>query len=536
MIEGGKAVGRYGGMAVWRYAGRGEKPLEGGCWTHRLVRPILAVMYLVTVLAALPPYRPTATAQSLPHRLDALLDAAPFDRQLWGVALMDDRGHLLFGRNERRLFTPASNTKLVVSIVASALLSPDWKVRTSLYGAGPVVKGALQGDLVLYGRGDPTMSRRCYATDTTAAGVCDRDSFARLRLLADSLKARGIRQINGDLVGDGSYFEPIMVRSQWELFDLNWWYAAPVSGLAFNDNSVDFTWQPGLAPGMPVTITMQPDLGDVSFENRTVTTPAGGVTDLPDRFFRVPGTLQIWAEGGAAVDHPPGTESFALPDPNLYTARALRQVLLEAGISIAGTTRSTTDSALYGRVRASVPLAEVTSRPLRDWIFPILNTSQNLFAEMLLKQLGKQFGKAGSWEEGLAVERRFLIDSVRVDSTEFALVDGSGLAGGNLISPHAFTQLLRYIRSHPRYSTFVPGLPVAGTKGTLRTHFEGTPLARRVRAKSGSIEGVNTLSGYIEPANGKVLIFSIQANHHVQTTKTILAAIDNLVLEMAKKQ
>jgi len=246
MIDGGTAVGREGGTAVGRYAGRGEKPLEGGCWTHRPVRPILAVIYLVTVLIALPPYRPTATAQSLPHRLDALLDAPPFDRQLWGVALMDDRGHLLFGRNERRLFTPASNTKLVVSIVASALLSPDWRVRTSLYGAGPVVKGALQGDLVLYGRGDPTMSRRCYATDTTAAGVCDRDSFARLRLLADSLKARGIRQINGDLVGDGSYFEPILVRSQWELFDLNWWYAAPVSGLAFNDNSVDFTWQQAL--------------------------------------------------------------------------------------------------------------------------------------------------------------------------------------------------------------------------------------------------------------------------------------------------
>ncbi len=526
MIESGRAVRRNGG--------KGGKVLEGGRSAQALGRPVFTALTVLAAFTAIPPYR--LTAQSLPHRLDALLDAPPFDRQLWGVALMDDRGHLIFGRNERRLFTPASNTKLVVSIVASALFSPDWKVRTSLYGAGPVVQGVLQGDLVLYGRGDPTMSRRCYATDTTAAGVCDGDSYTRLRTLAESVKARGIRVINGDLVGDGSYFEPIMVRSQWELFDLNWWYAAPVSGLAFNDNSVDFTWQPGLSPGMPVTITMQPDLGDVSFENRTVTTPAGGVTDLPDRFFRVPGTLQIWAEGGAAVDHPPGKESFALPDPNLYTARALRQVLLETGIAVTGTTRSTTDSALYARVRTAAPLAEVSSRPLRDWIFPILNTSQNLFAEMLLKQLGKQFGKAGSWEEGLAVERRFLIDSVRIDSTEFSLVDGSGLAAGNLISPHAFTQMLRYIRTHPRYSTFVPGLPLAGSKGSLKTHFEGTPLARRVRAKSGTIAGVNTLSGYIEPANGKVLIFSIQANHHVQSSKSILAAIDNLVLEMAKKQ
>ena len=111
-----------------------------------------------------------------------------------------------------------------------------------------------------------------------------------------------------------------------------------------------------------------------------------------------------------------------MPDPNLFTARALRQVLQEAGIAITGTTRSTTDSMLYRPARSTPPLAEITSRPLRDWIFPILNRSQNWFAEMLLKQLGRQFGRGGSWTEGLAVERRFLIDSVRVDSTEFSLV------------------------------------------------------------------------------------------------------------------
>ena len=98
-------------------------------------------------------------------------------------------------------------------------------------------------------------------------------------------------------------------------------------------------------------------------------------------------------------------------------------------------------------------------------MFPILNTSQNWYAEMLLKQLGRQFGKAGSWEEGIAVERRFLIDSVKVDSTEFSLLDGSGLSSGNLISPLAFTRILRFIRAHPRYPTFAAGLPLSGTAG-----------------------------------------------------------------------
>src|SRR5688500_10125605 len=132
---------------------------------------VLTVFSVFFVFSAL-------SAQTLARRIDARLDAPPFNRQFWGVALVDEGGRLLYGRNQDRLFIPASNTKLVVSAVASALLPRDWKVKTSLYG-GPVVRGVLQGDLVLYGRGDPTISRRCYATDSTLAGACDTDPFTR---------------------------------------------------------------------------------------------------------------------------------------------------------------------------------------------------------------------------------------------------------------------------------------------------------------------------------------------------------------------
>jgi serine-type D-Ala-D-Ala carboxypeptidase/endopeptidase (penicillin-binding protein 4) len=477
---------------------------------------------------------PVADAQSLPQRLDRRLDTPPFDRQLWGVAVVDEKGKLLYGRNARQLFIPASNTKIVVAAVASALLPPTWTVRTSLYAAGPVANGILRGDLVLYGRGDPTFGKRCFATDTLREGACETDSFTRLRELADGLRARGIREIHGDLVGDGSYFEPTLVHPGWEAFDLNWWYAAPVSALGFNDNSVDFTWGPGTAPGTPAVITMTPDVGDVVFENRTVTVRPGGRSDIGDRFFRQPGTLDVWAEGTAALDHPTSIESFAMPDPNLFTARALRQVLQEAGIAITGTTVSTTDSMRYRQARTAPPLAEITSRPFREWVFPILNRSQNWFAEMLLKQLGRQFGHAGSWTEGLGVERRFLIDSVHVDSTEFSLADGSGLASGNLVSPLAFTKILRFIRAHPRASTFLAGLPQAGGVGSLRRRFVGTPLQGRVRAKDGSIAGVNSLSGFIDRPDGRTLTFSVQANHHAQAGRAVIATIDSVVVEMGR--
>jgi D-alanyl-D-alanine carboxypeptidase/D-alanyl-D-alanine-endopeptidase (penicillin-binding protein 4) len=176
----------------------------------------------------------------------------------------------------------------------------------------------------------------------------------------------------------------------------------------------------------------------------------------------------------------------------------------------------------------------VASRPLRDWLFPILNTSQNWYAEMLLKQLGRQFGQAGSWQEGLAVERRFLIDSVGVDSTQFALSDGSGLSTINLVSPQTFVKLLAFIRKHPRYQAWAAGLPRAGEPGSLRNRFAGTPVEGRVAAKTGSISRVNTLSGYLTRPDGKTLVFSIQANHHTLGGRAMIAAIDSAVVAMAR--
>jgi D-alanyl-D-alanine carboxypeptidase/D-alanyl-D-alanine-endopeptidase (penicillin-binding protein 4) len=490
------------------------------------------VLSPLLLLAALPPCRLAAQSTSLQKRVDARLDAPPFNRQLWGVALVDEKGTLLYGRNADRMFVPASNTKIVVSAVAAALFAPDFTVRTSAYGSGPVVNGALQGDLVLYGRGDPTFSERCYAVDTTAAGACDASAMLKLTELATQLARAGITSVSGDVVGDGSWFEPTLVHPAWENYDINWWFAAPVSGLGFNDNSIDIEYSTTDTAGPPAMLAFAPDFGDVTLDNRTRTVPRGQEETID--FFRTAGTLSVWAQGSVEAGRRVRTEYFALPDPNLFTARALRAALAAQGIAVLGSTRSTTDSMAYEIVRRGMPLAEVTSRPLKDWIFPILNTSQNWYAEMTLKQLGKQFGRAGSWDEGLRIERRFLIDSVGVDSTQIALSDGSGLSASNLVSPLAFTKILRFIRSHPRYATFAAGLPQSGQRGTLKNRFVGTPIEGKVRAKTGSISRTNTLSGFVELESGKVMTFSIQANHHALSGSVILAQLDSVVVEMAK--
>jgi len=502
------------------------KPIHGSRTTDR-ARRLLAALLLAACAGASP-----AGAQALQKRIDTRLGAPPLSHNLWGVVLLGPDGKQLYGRNADRLFIPASNTKLVVSAVAASLLPPDWTVQTSVFADGPVTDGVVEGDLILYGRGDPTISARCYAIDTTAPGACDTDPFGRLRALAGQLRARGVTTVSGDLVGDGSWFDGPLVNGDWEAYDLNWWYAAPVSGLGFNDNSIDFSYAPGATVGAPALVAFTPDFGMVAFENRTRTVPAGMPTTID--FFREPGTLHVWAEGDVALDSRGGREYFALPDPDLYAAWALRAVLADSGIAVLGATRSTTDSMQYRAARQGPALAEASSRPVKDWIFPILNTSQNWFAEMLLKQLGRRFGAGGSWPEGLRVERRFLIDSMHVDSTQFALRDGSGLSSANLVAPMAFATLLRFIHAHPGFGTFAPGLPQSGQPGSLKNRFVGTPLEGMVHAKTGSISRVNTLSGYIE-LPGRTLTFSVEANNHTLGSRVMIPQIDSLVLQMGKK-
>lgn len=464
-------------------------------------------------------------------RLDSLLDRPPLDRHFWGIAIADSTGQLLYTRHAERLFVPASNAKLAVTAAAAVLLPPDWTVRTSVYVTGPVRDGVLQGDLLLYGRGDPTMSRRCFHPDTTRAGVCQRDPFEPLRVLAGQLVDAGVREVGGDLIGDGSWFAPEPIHPGWESGDLPWWYAAPVSGLGFTDNSLELVAAP-VTEGAPAVLTLWPDLGVVSLENRTRTAPAGSrrilsVAWTPDRH-------QLIVEGEVPLDREPRTEYVTVPDPTRYAATAFRAVLAEHGIAVRGATRATDDSLLFRAVRDGTPLAEVESRPLRQWLVPILGSSQNWYAEMLFKQLGRAFGGTGSWSAGREVVGRFLIDSVGVDSTQFSLSDGSGLATTNLFTPAALVRLLTWIRRHPAWPTFAEALPVSARSGTLESRFTGTPLEARVVAKTGTLSGGNTLSGYLELPDGELRIFSVMANHHTLGSRVMIEAIDSVVATIAR--
>lgn len=475
-----------------------------------------------------------SSGQSLASRIDARLGVPALERVWWGVVVSDLNGRTLYQRNAERLFTPASTGKLLVSAAGLALLGPEFTVTTSVYADGTVRDSILTGDLVLYGRGDPTFSRRCYQLDTAATGACDADAATPLQRLARHVRARGIRVISGNLIGDGSWFEPTTVHPSWETYDLGWWYAAPVSGLGFNDNSLDVAEAPGDSIGLPPRVLVTPDLGVASFENRAVTGTRNGRRTF-DIFRNADGSRYL-AVGSFPLGAASRTEYVAVSDPNRFAALAFRRALAEEGVEIRGEVLGTVDSLATAPVRSGQPIAEVRSRPLKDWIFPILNSSQNWFAEMLLKQLGRQRGTAGSWSEGLRVERQFLVEQVGLDSTAVAMEDGSGLASNDLVTPRALVQLLAWSHRQPWFATVQAALPHSGAPGTLRNRLGSPEAAGRVVAKTGTISRTATLAGFVEPAGGAPLVFAVMANHHTLPGSRITAAIDSVVMELLRRR
>ncbi|HEX6308738.1 MAG TPA: D-alanyl-D-alanine carboxypeptidase/D-alanyl-D-alanine-endopeptidase [Longimicrobiales bacterium] len=467
----------------------------------------------------------SAQHAGLPAQISSIVERAPNDRAHWGIEVVDAvTGAALIRHNGDRLFVPASTVKLVIAAAAAHYLLPDFRYVTTLETAGAVTDGVLHGDLVLRGTGDPTISGR-YADGMLSIW----------NALADSLRARGIVRIAGSVVGDESHWDADHVRPDWEVYDLLWWYAAPAGALGFNDNAIDFSVGPG-AVGSPAVITWRPETSFFTFVNRTTTVPAGGEATLD--FTRLPGTDTIIAYGSIPAAAARRTEYFAVDDPARYAATVFRETLEREGIEVSRDSVRVIRgvSVVAPGTSPTAPsrsvLVEHRSVPLPQLIAPVLQTSQNWFAEQLLKTIAREIGGAGSWEKGLELERRFLIDIVGIDSTAFRLRDASGLSAGNLMTPHTLVQILTYVQSTPRLAPALDALPVAGARtGSLRSRLQD--LSGRVRAKTGSISNVDSLAGFLTAASGRRVIFAIVANNTAQSSARIRSAIDDIARAIA---
>ena len=493
-------------------------------------------------------------------RVDAALTQSREQKAFWGIVVADgDSGEVLYELNADRFFTPASNAKIFTSTLALSMLGPDFHFHTTLETTGQLGgDGRLAGDLVLVGRGDPDLSNRKFPF----AGKVERTgpTEAIFAEMVESAAAKGLKEVDGDVVADDSYFPYDPYPAGWSVGDLYFTFGAPVSALAFNDNSFTVEVSPALREGDPAALVIEPPAALDSFAHELSTGLSSGKPNFS--VVRQPGEKFILLRGSIPVGHTPIKLDLAMPDPAYVAARTLKQTLETAGVHVTGDIRvqhaappqpfdATTLATLttpatpniapipgalskdVARVVNTLVLAEHISPTLLESIRVTNKVSQNLHAELFLRTVAREKTGIGSTDAGIWVEQNFLKTTGIADG-DVVLSDGSGLSRDDLVTPRAVVQLLRYVAQQPWGLDYISTLPIAGMDGTLENRMKGTAASGRILAKTGSLEHVRAMSGYATTLRGEHLVFTIFGNNNPEHGHDATAAMDAIGIAMVE--
>ena len=451
-----------------------------------------------------------------------MLSKSDAARMYWGILIADaDTGETVYELNSDHYFAPASNAKVFTTALALATLGPDYRLRTTLESKGVLRSdGHLSGDLLLIGRGDPDISNRKfpYLVRVEREGPAEQP----LAEMADRAVAKGLREVDGDIVADDSYFPYDPYPAGWTVGDLFFKFGAPISAIDFNDNTVTIEVQPGPRMGEPATVLTEPRTAIDTMSYEIATGPAGGESEFA--VVRQPGPKFILLRGTIPLNASPVKLDLAMTEPAQTSGLALKQLLEARGVKITGGVRaehapppeSTPSgepviphvSAPHSEPANATILVEHISQPLSQIVCVTNKESQNLHAELLLRAVGRERTGVGSTAAGLQVERTFLKE-VGIADGDVVMSDGSGLSPGDLVTPRAMVTLLRYAAMQPWSRDFISSLPVAGVDGTLQYRMNKTAASGRIEAKTGEIEHTRALSGYATTMRGERLVFAI---------------------------
>jgi D-alanyl-D-alanine carboxypeptidase/D-alanyl-D-alanine-endopeptidase (penicillin-binding protein 4) len=427
-------------------------------------------------------------------------------------------GKTLYARNADHLFVPASNTKLFTTALALTRLGPDYRFKTSVI--------AEDENLVLIGRGDPSMSARQYPYSKEPS---DGNPLQAIEEFADQLVGGGLKKVQGDVIGDDTRYPWIPYPAAWSIEDRIWEYGAPVSALTLNDNRIDVVISPGTMEGDPAFISIKPAFELFTIQNRVVTTASGKREIFVHEGFD---STEIVFDGTIPIADSGETNQLAIPDPALFASQALRDALIRRGVDVHG--RSAARHRYAGQQAEPLTGQELASRvspPLIELLQVIDKVSQNLHAEIMLREVGAIRRNDGTAKAGLAELHDFLAEA-GISETEYYFADGSGLSRMNLVTPSAVTKLLTYMYAMPHREQWMGLLPVGGEDGSLRYRFKGHPEARAIQAKTGSLSHVRALSGYAESARYGNVAFSIILNNYLAKDVEVSSFLDNIGLKL----
>lgn len=464
---------------------------------------------------------------TLAAELDRLLNASDAQQARFGVfvASLGD-GRVIYAHDGNKLFTPASNMKVYTTAVALDLLGANYRWRTSVYASKPPdTNGVIDGDLTLYGRGAP---------DLISKPKADAPSLAKF---AEQLYQSGVREIRGDVVGDESYFRGDLFGLGWQWNDLQWYFGAEPSALSVNENSVEVTMAPANKKGSSANVIVTPNENYVHLTNNAATadsdapTSIGVIRDLSSNDVRVWGDFPVSGRAFSAF--------LSVHNPALWAATLFKRALVARGIRVNGDVHSRDFRVAANNKfdpQKSFELAFQDSEPLGEIIRKTNKESNNLFAELILRTIGKERGSLapdpdprknqtrGDDQAGAAVVKAWLKQK-GVASEGIEIRDGSGLSRLDLITPEVTARLFVAMARSDGAATFHDSLPIAGKDGTLGSRlkkYEG-----RIFAKTGTLTYIHSLSGYATSPRGEVLAFSILCNDATADRKA-LATIDEV--------
>lgn len=496
------------------------------------------------------PTRSTSTGAprsltELQSRIEEIVRQPALEPGFFAVKIVSlDTGKVIFEQDANKFVRPASNMKIYTVAAALDRLTPDFHFITTVYAKEQPDKGTVKGDLIVYGRGDPSI----------AARFNKGDYFKGINDLADRIVAAGVKRVKGDLVGDESFFNGAPLGSGWEWDDLTWSYGAQISALSVNDNAIDLNVKPGDKAGAPVTFsTGPPSSAFMTISNRATTSARGSKSNL--QIYRGLGANTLELSGTMPLGDNGWSGSVAIPDPALAFVAMLRDSLVNRGVKIDGRLRTVNERSTEaidpdgpGKPLRLIEIASQLSPPFSMIAAQTLKPSQNQYTELILRTLGRQRGhyvvmnqpdttSPSEDDEGFgrqAVREFLLLAGVR--ENELALSDGSGLSRNDLISANATVQLLTYMSKHRYFQTFYDALPIAGVDGTLRTRMKGTPAESNLRAKTGSLSSVASLAGYVTTGGGERLVFSMMLNNYPDANAVRRDSIDAIAVLLASFQ
>ncbi len=457
----------------------------------------------------------------LQSELDELFQDAALERAAWAVLVQSlDTGEVLYSHQARKLMMPASNMKILTLAAAADRLGWDYRFETSVLAAGAIDEaGMLHGDLVVRGSGDPSIGDRSgHATDVFGSW-------------ADELTRAGIRRIDGCIIGDDNAFDDEALGAGWAWDYLAYGYAAPIGALPFNEDAVDLVIRAGRAAGDPVQIEIRPAENGLALYNRLITGTKDSATAYDLR--RIPGDSRLEITGTIPAGTEEFTQSASVGNPTEFFTRTLRAVLISRGIPVSGPAIDIDVAPVVPDLTQARVLVSHRSQPLSELAGRLMKISQNLYAEILLKAMGRRAG-VGTAENGRAVVREVL-DGWGIGVEDVVMYDGSGLSRYNYVTADALVKVLTRMYEDPRHrKPFLAALPVAARDGSLANRLEGTKAEGVLRGKTGSIANVRSLSGYLRAADGETLVFSMLANHFTAPQATIDAVMDRAVERLAE--